>query len=284
VTAGRVGVALLALSATAAVGFAGVGLERLGQTRSVEQELLYLPNGRYLKVASLGHAPLVADLLYLWAIQYYSNYERIDRYRYVEHVFGDVITELDPHYVDPYWLGALIMSVEAGDLEAGLRLLDKGRRNNPDEWTLPYLAGWECYHAEQFERAAEYFGIAAQVPGAPSALSRLRAGMFTKAGDLRTAIEMWQGVLEAPGSDEASLAIAGRQIRELSVRLDLEILRQAIDRFLNDNGVYPRSLDDLVAARYIRSRPLDPEGREYDYDPTTGRVSSPAGRVLGESG
>jgi len=284
VSARRVAVALFALLAAGAVGTAGVRLERMGLERSGEQELLYLPNGKYLKLASLGHAPLLADLLYLWAIQYYSNYERADRYRYVEHVFNEVITELDPHYVDPYWLGALIMTVEAGDLEGGLRLLDKGRRNNPDDWALPYLAGWECYHAERFERAADYFEIAARIPGAPPALSRLRAGMYTKAGDLRTAIEIWAGVLQDPESDQASRAIAERQIRELTVRLHLETLRLAIERFRIDNGAYPRSLAELVAVSYIRHRPLDPEGREYDYDPTTGRVSAPVGRVLGDSG
>jgi tetratricopeptide (TPR) repeat protein len=256
----------------------------MGLEPSGEQELLYLPNGKFLELASLGHAPLLADLLYLCAIQYSSNHERADRYRYVEHVFGEVITELDPHYIDPYWLGALIMTVEAQDLEAGLRLLDKGRRTNPDNWALPYVAGWECYHAEQFERAAEYFEIAARIPRAPAALSRLRAGMYTKAGDLRTAIEMWDGVMQDPESDPASRAIAERQIRELTVRLQLETLRQAIERFRIDNGAYPKSLAELAAASYIRHRPLDPEGRAYDYDPTTGRVSAPAGKVLGDSG
>ena len=38
--------------------------------------------------ASLGQAQVMADLLYLWAIQYYSSYDREDRGRYVEHLFG----------------------------------------------------------------------------------------------------------------------------------------------------------------------------------------------------
>ena len=68
------------------------------------------------------------------------------------------------------------------------------------------------------------------------------------------------------------------------MRLDLETLRLAIERFRIENGVYPRSLAELVAASYIRDRPLDPEGREYGYDPATGQVTAPAGRVLGDSG
>jgi hypothetical protein len=90
-------------------------LEAVASSRGGDQQLLYLPNGKYMKLASLGQAPFLSDLVYLWAIQYYSNYSREDRFEFVEHVFSDVIAELDPHNVDPYWLGAMILSVEAGD-------------------------------------------------------------------------------------------------------------------------------------------------------------------------
>ena len=72
-------------------------------------------------------------MIYIWAIQYYSNYEREDRYRYVEHVFGEVIAELDPHYIDPYWMGALIITIEAQDL---WEVVEPERH----EWTLDELA------------------------------------------------------------------------------------------------------------------------------------------------
>src|SRR5439155_20796750 len=92
--------------------------------------LLYLPNGKYLRVAALGNASLAADLLYLWSIQFYGNFQIEDRYRYVDHVYANVITELDPHYFDPYWLGALILSVETKNLDKAVALLDKGFANN----------------------------------------------------------------------------------------------------------------------------------------------------------
>ena len=75
--------------------------------------LLYLPSGKYLKVAALGFDGLLADLLYLWSIQYYGNYDIKDRYTYLERIYDQVITELDPHYLDPYLVGALIMTAEA---------------------------------------------------------------------------------------------------------------------------------------------------------------------------
>jgi tetratricopeptide (TPR) repeat protein len=246
-----------------------------------EKALLYIPNGKYLKAISLGHAPLVADVMYLWAIQYYADYSQNDRSRYVEHVFGDVIAELDPSYIDPYWLGAIILTTEAQDLEGGLRLLDKGLAKKPSAWILPYLAGWECDRVGQFDRAAAYFDRAAHVPGAPPDLFRLKAGMTALGGNLREAIARWHDVLEDPRNDEDARAIATRQIRTLTVKADLQDLTAAIDAYRARNGRAPRSLDELVRTRFLREIPLDPDGKRYMFDPATATVSSPAGRLLG---
>jgi tetratricopeptide (TPR) repeat protein len=141
----------------------------------------------------------------------------------VEHVFGDVIGELDPGYIDPYWLGALILSTEAQDLDAGLRLLDRGFEKNPSAWILPFLAGWECDRVGQFDRAATYFDRAARAPGAPPDLFRLKAGMTARTGNLREAIARWQDVLDDPRNDAGARGPT-RQIRTLRVRADVHDL------------------------------------------------------------
>lgn len=271
--------ALTVAAAAAATWSAGARLEREAGARP-GQPLLYLPNGRHLKLMSLGHDSLVADAIYLWAIQFYSNYDRADRFRYVRHVFDGVITELDPHYVDAYWLGAMILIVEAHDLDAGLALLDKGIRNNPQEWILPYLAAWESHHAGRYRLAEEYFGRAATVPGAPPVVVRMRAGMRGKTGDLAGSIRMWEEIADDPASDARSVAIAQRQVRELGVRLDLGRLRESIERFRNENGRLPADLEELQARRYIAVVPRDPSGRVYPYDPRDGSVNDPGGRML----
>lgn len=273
-------VVLLALFAFG-IGSARARLVELDTTRSGSEELLYLPNGKHLKAMSLGHAPLVADFVYLWAIQYYSDYDRADRYRYIEHVFGNVISELDPAYTDPYWLGAIILTTEARDLEGGLRLLDKGFEKNPSKWILPYLAGWEADRAGQFDRAAAYFDRAAKVPGAPPALFRLKAGMTALSGDLRQAIARWQDVLDDPRNDDGARAIASRQIRTLTVRADVKDIEDAIASYRLKHGDLPRSLEDLVGDGIVRGLPQDPDGNSYAYDASSGMVSSAASRVLG---
>jgi tetratricopeptide (TPR) repeat protein len=271
---------LLVLLAGAGTLLARQRLDELAERQRREDPLLYLPNGKYLELASLGHASVVADWIYIWAVQFYSDYERSDRYRYVEHVFSDVISELDPHYVDPYWLGALIMTVEADDLEGGLRLLDKGFANNPDQWVLPYLAGWECYHAGRLERAGEYFERAAAVPGSPPDLRRIRAGLLARTGNVGDALQMWLRLLQDPTSDDRTRAIARRHVRTLTVRLHVDQLGQAVAMYESQAGQRPSRLADLVAAGIVLRLPVDPDGRPYAYDPATGRVSS-AAQLLG---
>jgi general secretion pathway protein G len=46
--------------------------------------------------------------------------------------------------------------------------------------------------------------------------------------------------------------------KEATLKQDLAIMRDAIDKFHGDKGRYPDSLEELVALRYIRSVPVDP--------------------------
>jgi general secretion pathway protein G len=46
--------------------------------------------------------------------------------------------------------------------------------------------------------------------------------------------------------------------KEATLKQDLSIMRDAIDKYHGDKGKYPDSLEDLVGARYIRSIPMDP--------------------------
>jgi general secretion pathway protein G len=48
------------------------------------------------------------------------------------------------------------------------------------------------------------------------------------------------------------------QSREEVLRANLAITRHVLDKYYEDNGVYPDSLDSLVTKHYLRAVPLDP--------------------------
>jgi tetratricopeptide (TPR) repeat protein len=276
-----VAIILLIGSLASAAVASRVRLERDVEAARPEQELLYLPNGRYLKFVSLGQAPLVADIVYLWAIQFYSNYTREGRYRYVEHIFGEVIPELDPMYIDPYWLGAMILSVEVKDVDGALRLLEQGFENNPEAWILPYLAGWEADRAGMSIRAAEFFASASGVETAPYWVRRMVPGMLARGGRLDDAIASWREVLHDPEADERSRDIAERWLETLRIRKEIEEVETAVARFLASHERFPRSLGELVTVGLLPAVPVSADGNPFDYDAATGRVVNDEGRIVG---
>ena len=46
--------------------------------------------------------------------------------------------------------------------------------------------------------------------------------------------------------------------KEATLKQDLNVMRDAIDKFYGDKGRYPDALDELVKEKYIRSIPVDP--------------------------
>jgi general secretion pathway protein G len=46
--------------------------------------------------------------------------------------------------------------------------------------------------------------------------------------------------------------------KEATLKQDLTIMRDSIDKFFGDKGRYPDSLDELVKERYLRGIPVDP--------------------------
>ena len=48
------------------------------------------------------------------------------------------------------------------------------------------------------------------------------------------------------------------QAKEATLRQDLAVMRDSIDKYFGDNGQYPAQLADLVEKRYLRAIPPDP--------------------------
>lgn len=46
--------------------------------------------------------------------------------------------------------------------------------------------------------------------------------------------------------------------KEAVLRQDLNVMRDAIDKYYSDRGKYPAALADLVTRKYIRAIPVDP--------------------------
>jgi len=241
-------------------------LEAGGEER-VPASLLYLPKGPFLRALALGQEETLADLLYIWSIQYYSNYEDATRYDYLDQVFGGAITELDPRYVEPYLVGSLIMSMEAKDPQRALRLFDKGLALNPDNWELAYWAGWECYGLKNYACARDYWARASRMPKAPPQLMRLAAKMLEREGDVGAALREYRAILDQT-TDESTRQVVSQWYERTRVQYELQRAGEAVEAWRAQRGGCPPSLDALVGAGLLPAVPVDSAGNPFHLDRT----------------
>jgi tetratricopeptide (TPR) repeat protein len=254
---------LIAVLAGIALG-ARARLEAAGGER-VPPSLLYLPKGPFLRALALGQEESLADLLYIWSIQYYSNYEDATRYDYLDQVFAGAITELDPRYVEPYLIGSLIMSMEAKDPRRALRLFDKGLERNPDNWELAYWAGWECYGLKDYACARDYWARASRMPQAPPQLMRLAAKMLEREGDVGAALREYRAILDST-TDEGTRQVVAQWYERTRVQFELQQAGQAVEAWRAARGSCPPSLAALVEAGLLGAVPVDAAGNPFHLD------------------
>ena len=81
-------VALILIVSLAAFMALKVKVDKISRAKIPGSSIIYLPSGKYLKYGTFGYSSLLADLIYLWAIQYYSNYSIKDRFQYLDHIFS----------------------------------------------------------------------------------------------------------------------------------------------------------------------------------------------------
>ena len=55
------------------------------------------------------------------------------------------ITDLDPYFWDAYLFAEMFLGLQAGRIDDANELLQKGRKNLPAEWRVPYYIGFNYY-------------------------------------------------------------------------------------------------------------------------------------------
>jgi tetratricopeptide (TPR) repeat protein len=249
-------------------------VDRMPRQKIPGASIIYIPSGKFLKYATLGYSSLAADLIYLWAIQYYSTYTVVDRFQNLEHIFS-IIAELDPRYTDPYEVGALIAAYEARDLNLAFKILDLGLAKNPGQWLFPFEAGHYAQRAKDYETAKLYYEKAMKIPGAPEIVKRLYGAASFKTMDLKTAWEMWLEVRDT-ATDDRTRKIADNHLYQVKSAADTGVIQAALAQFRERYGRLPAELAELERVRLLPSLPRDLDGRDYLYDPQTGAVSPPS--------
>ncbi len=240
---------------------------------SEQDTFVILPSGKTLKILSFGYKNLLADLLFIWSIQFYSSYYLSNRYDYIEFIFN-TITDLTPEYEEPYIVGAWIMALEKRDYRMAIRLLEKGSRNNPDEYFFDYEAGYYAYqNLKDYTLAEDFFKRAAERPNAPALLHRSRAHMVYMQDNLAYAWNLWMKIYQK-ASTQLEKDAAFNHLYQIKYEMDRKFLEAKLEQYKQRYHRYPTELLALKRVGLIRSIPRDFTDRDYLYNPKTGKVGA----------
>lgn len=231
------------------------------------EDFNYLPNGNFLKGASLSFDEVLADLLWIKTIGYFGEHVKGDQdYQWLNRLL-EVTTTLDPYYQNPYEFGGIILSWEMGDIDAGIKILQKGMdnvpRNHPRYWYLPFFTGFNyMYYKGDNQTAARYLEQAASFPQSPAYLPLLVARLYANTDDPGMAIPFLEEMLAQTDSPEMQASLEKR-IKEVRVKQHIKILSTATKQFQERTGRLPAHLEELLTSGILRALPIEPFGGRY---------------------
>jgi len=258
--------------------------KQLYAARTQREELMFLPSEARLARVSGGYSGLLAAIYWTRAVQYYGRHRLAHAKEFA--LLGtllDIATNLDPHLVIAYRFGSLFLAGKppegAGDPQRAIYLLERGIVNNPDYWRMWEDLGFIYYwDMKDYAHAAKAFQTGSERPGALPWMRVLAASVAAKGGEIRTSRILWTEIARTAGNDSirhsADLHLAALDTQEALGKLDslLAVYRQR-------EGHDAHSLQDLVAAGYLRGIPLDPSGEPFVVGPDGHAALSPLTRI-----
>ncbi len=182
---------------------AQIWLDQQNRLPLIPEDTLYVRSSEILKRSSLGFTGLMADAYWINTTLYFG--EKFQQQRLTGEQFDvrrlellkpmlELVTELDPRHVAAYRFGGFFLQYD-NPAEA-INFLQRGIRNNPNEWRLYQDLGFTLWRMGKFRDAAGAYLRGSQVPGAPAWLQPMAATVLAKGGDRETARQMFQRLYE----------------------------------------------------------------------------------------
>ena len=190
---GRLGAVIAAVACVAVV----VAYQATRPASAVSNPVVFIPSPAFYERLSPSTRLTVADVYWLYTIQYYGEHVDSDHRLDSLPAMIDLVSELSPHFREPYFFGAF-SSIDRRDPGWGYDLLQRGAQANPRDWRFPFSLGFFAYtfasDANKDRVAAAWYAKAAQLGGGPAYLPRLAAELAQKGNERQKAIDLWTQV------------------------------------------------------------------------------------------
>lgn len=260
---GRVEVVLVGVMLLAGFGVyrANLALEAEKVSRSASGEIGPLPDGKALRVLSLGFERLVADLFWVRTVYYVGGEAAQDENYPAAEGLAQLVTDIDPYFDSVYVLMSAVLSGLRYEPDAAIALLEKGAQYS-DYWRIHFLLGFQYFMEKgDYATGARHIEEAARL-GGPTYLPLLASRLYAHGGEDSTAMMFLQARLRNESHPKIRRQLQ-RRLNDVWINRDLKILRKAIARYRESEGGDPRAVAQLLAAGLIKKEPLDPAGQPY---------------------
>jgi tetratricopeptide (TPR) repeat protein len=236
---------------------------------SYEEQYVRPETARHL---SLGFNGLVADWYWLRSLQYVGR--KVDAY-HGDFTLDDMrplgirnlgpmldaATTLDPQFMAAYEFGAVVLP--STDPDAAVKLLQKGIRENPNDWQLYNQLGYIYWQSHRYAEASDTYSAGARLPGAPAWMGAMAAHVAANGGSRDVAREMYRRMYEGAG-DEKVRQLALQRLAWVDSLDERDRIGSALADFRARQSRCPASWRDVAPALRAAGLKLDPSGAPLD--------------------
>jgi tetratricopeptide (TPR) repeat protein len=247
---------------------------RVRTARERPYDVDVVPPAASLRWLSIGHPLLAGNFYWLRAVQYIGEPRADERGWEKLYPLVQLVTDLDPGHGYAYQVAGIVLA-SAGRVAESNAILEKGTRNVPDRYILPYYRAFNAfYHEGDWVLAGRWAELAARTPGAPEHVRQNVLAYYVKGQRAEAAIEFLEQVLRET-QDEDSRKAVEVQLRQAIFERNAGAIDGAVAAYRARHGVPPPFLGALVGEGLLPELPPDPFGGEWRFD-GDGRVRSSA--------
>jgi tetratricopeptide (TPR) repeat protein len=243
-------------------------IDAFSDSAKQEKDELLLRSGPLLKELSLGYSPLLADIYWTRAVQYYGTrlQERSGTFGSLEPLL-DIATTLDPKLVVAYRFGAVFLSEHppggAGRPDLAVKLVQKGIANNPDQWTLYNDLGFLYYaRLKDYQKASQAYLDGSRNPAAPLWMKIMAARVAENGESLETSRLIWAELYNST-KDESVRKRVLLHVQALDAEMVLQKLNGVSEEYWKRFGRFPTSIEEMRDAGLVEGDLKDPAGFPY---------------------
>jgi hypothetical protein len=274
----RIGVALGLAAAVLLTSLFLQAATRLRGTWPGEADNFYLPSSNTLRLCSLGHHEMAADLVAARGNVYFgTQILGKGQQRWLSNYVNTAI-DLDPYFHRLYVSGAAMIvyngqTIDTEAILAGTALLERGVAAFPLDWEIKFQLGFNylfelprLVNADDTriphwrQRGVEALRQAALFEGVPDWMPNLVARMLTKSGSQEMAIRHLEQAYAVAASEEARAQIRYKlvELKGQQFYRQLEEEHQKFEKLREERYPYAPDAFSAIAPRRRRAVDLEP--------------------------